>query len=182
MWLAKVKESYGDNLEIDWRPFTLEQANSKEGPEWKAWDQPNGVLALRAGEAAKRQGGKLFDSFLIALLKARHEERKDLTDLNVIEDIAKATGLELDQFKQDLDDPALFDIIADTYAEAIDQHGVFGVPTLLFGDGLSAFIKTYQPPAEDAVEVFEALSKVVTSWSFIGELKRPQPPWPKGVL
>ena len=182
MWLAKVKESYGDNLEIDWRPFTLEQANSKEGPEWKAWDQPNGVLALRAGEAAKRQGAKLFDSYLIALLKARHEDRRDLTDPAVIEDIAQVTGLELGQFKKDLVDPALLECIAETYTTAVDEHGVFGVPTLLFADGLAAFIKTYQPPAEDAVEVFEALRKVVTSWNFIGELKRPQPPWPKGVI
>ncbi len=41
MWLDRVKRVYGDRLEISWKNFQLEQANSKEGPEWKVWEQPD---------------------------------------------------------------------------------------------------------------------------------------------
>ena len=182
MWLAKVKETYGEKLQVDWRPFSLEQSNSKEGPEWKVWEQPNGLLALRAGEAAKRQGTKVFDDFLIALMKARHEDRKELTDPEVIDEAARSAGLDLGQFKEDLVDPDLLQGIVKSHTQAVEEYGVFGVPTFIFPNGFSAFLKTYQPPEEDAVEVFEAINKLMGSWNFIGELKRPQPPWPKGVV
>jgi len=56
-----VKEELGDELEITWRSFALEQVNSKEGDDWKAWEQgpdyeSRGLLALCAGEASKSQG------------------------------------------------------------------------------------------------------------------------------
>ena len=42
----------GDDLQIEWRSFALEQVNSKEGDGWKAWEQGSdyvsrGLWALR---------------------------------------------------------------------------------------------------------------------------------------
>ncbi len=187
VWLAKVKESYGDNLEVDWEPFFLAQINSKEGPEWKAWEQPEdstnlGLLALTAGEAAKRQGRQAFEAFQLALLKARHEDRKDLSDRSVIMEAAKAGGLDMDRFNEDLADKSIPEDLGKSHNRAVEDHGVFGVPTFVFSDGTSAFLKTYPPPDEDAAETFEALHGVITKMKYLGEVKRPQPPWPKGVF
>ena len=40
MWLDKVKRVYGDDLEITWKNFSLEQVNNKE-PENKVWERPD---------------------------------------------------------------------------------------------------------------------------------------------
>ena len=37
MWLAMVKEELGEDLQINWRSFALEQVNSTQGDNWKAW-------------------------------------------------------------------------------------------------------------------------------------------------
>jgi predicted DsbA family dithiol-disulfide isomerase len=187
MWLAKVRESYGDDLQIDWRPFFLSQINNKEGSEWKAWEQEEetptlGLLALRAGEAARRQGTKAFEAFQLILLKARHEDRKDLSSQEVIMEAAAASGLDLARFREDLADKSILQELGETHTQAEQEYGVFGVPTFIFPNGSSAFLKTYRPPDEDAVEMFESLVTVMDKWKLVGELKRPQPPWPKGVF
>ena len=187
MWLANVRKSYGDDLEIDWKPFILAQANSKEGAEWKAWEQAKdtpelGLLAMRAAEAARRQGTKLFEAFQLALLKARHEDRKDLSNPEVVTSAAESSGLDMAKFRSDLEDKSIIQDLGKSHTEAVEEHGVFGVPTFIFPDGTSAFLKTYQPPEEDAAEMFENLVNVMGKWKLIGEVKRPQPPWPKGVF
>lgn len=187
MWFAKVKKTYGDNLQIDWRPFFLAQVNSKEGPEWKAWEQTEddarlGLLAMTAGEAARRQGSEAFEAFQLTLLKARHEDRKDLSDPEVITEAAQASGLDVARFREDLTDKSIRQDLGDSHTTAVEEYGVFGVPTLIFPDGTSAFIKAYQPPEEESVAMFESVVGVMSRWNYIGEVKRPQPPWPKGVF
>ena len=187
VWLAKVRETYGDNLQIDWKPFILAQVNSKEGPEWKAWEQaedsPNlGLLAMRSGEAARRQGTKAFETFQLALLTARHQDRKDLSDPEVIMEAARASGLDMARFQKDLADESILKDLAESHTKGVDEYGVFGVPTFIFPDGTAAFLKTYRPPDEDAVKMFEDLLGTMGKWNYVGEIKRPQPPWPKGVF
>ncbi|MBA2776485.1 MAG: DsbA family protein, partial [Chloroflexia bacterium] len=40
VWLDEVREELGDDLEINWRYFPLEQVNA-QSPEFKLWEQPN---------------------------------------------------------------------------------------------------------------------------------------------
>ena len=68
--------------------------NSKEGDDWKAWEQgpdyeSRGLLALCAGEASKGQGNKLHNVFFMQLLEARHVDRKDVRERDVILEIAR---------------------------------------------------------------------------------------------
>ena len=187
MWLAKVRETYGDNLDIEWKPFYLAQANSKEGPEWKAWEQKEdsatlGLQSFVAAEAANRQGANALETFMLAMLRARHEDRKDLSDREVIVEAAQTAGLDMARFREDMADPTILPETGKSHIEAVEEHGVFGVPTFIFPNGASAFIKAYVPPDDEAVEMFEDLTDVMGKWKFIGEMKRPQPPWPKGVF
>ena len=159
MWLSKVKETYQDNLQVDWQPFSLKQVNSEEeeGPEWKAWEQPGALLAHRAGEAARRQGPKAFEAYHLALLRARHEDRRDLDDEETILDTARAVGLDVARFQEDLADKSLLEDIARSHTKAVEEYGVFGVPTFVFPNGATTFFKSYKPSDEEAVEMFEAL-------------------------
>ena len=149
MWLAKVRESYGDDLQVD----PLEGA--PRGPQ---------------------------GAFQLTLLKARHEDRKDLSDENVIIEAAQASGLDLARFREDLADKSIIKYLGETHTHSVEEYGVFGVPTFIFPNGTSAFVKTYNPPEEEAVEMFESIINVMGKWNHIGEVKRPQPPWPKGVF
>ena len=189
VWLAKVEESTGDTVDIDWQPFLLAQINSDEGAEYKVWEQPEIVdgsdktlMAHQAGLAAKRQGKEAFQSFFITLLKARHEDKVDLNDPAVITEAAQSSGLDLARFREDLADPDLLKELGESHTKAVEEYGAFGVPTFVFPGGQSAFLKMFIPPDEQAAEMFESLTKTMSEFVHVGELKRPQPPWPHGVI
>ena len=189
MWLDKVKAVYGDNLQIRWKNFQLEQANSKEGPDWKVWEQPNehqarSLLAAMAGEAARRQGDEAHERFHLALLTARHggEGRIPLNEEEPIVRLGEEAGLDAGKLREDLRDRSLLRIVGDDHTEAAREHGVFGTPTFVFENGNAGYLKTFIPPEEDSVGFFEHFVAITCHRSYIGELKRPQPPWPKGAI
>jgi hypothetical protein len=79
-------------------------------------------------------------------------------------------------------DPKLVDIIANDHTEAVEVHGAFGTPTFIFANGQSAYLKTFIPPTEESVDAFKHFLGLFESRPYIGEVKRPQPPWPKGAV
>ena len=190
MWLDQVKQEYGDNLQINWRHFSLEQINSRNGPDWKVWEQMDvrearALLSSVAGEAAKRQDDpEAFDRFHLALLTARHAgDRVPLNEDEPLIAIAEQAGLDVEQFRKDLNDPnVLAAVAADHEAATTQENGIFGTPTFLFENGHTAYMKTFIPPQEEAVEVFDNFVSLFGGRTYIGEIKSPQPPWPKGAL
>jgi protein-disulfide isomerase-like protein with CxxC motif len=121
--------------------------------------------------------------YLPLLLKARHEERKDLDDQDLLKSLAAGAGLDIPQFEKDLADRSILDEIAASHKEAVEERGVFGTPTFVFENGASAFLKMIRPRTpEEAEEAFDSVVRVMQSNITVGEIKRPQPPWPKGVF
>ena len=188
MWLDRVRSKYGDNLDINWRHFSLEQINSRNGPDWKVWDEldlreARALLSSVAGEAAKRQGGEAFERFHLGLLTARHAgDRVPLNKDEPLVEIATEAGLDVERFKKDLDDPDLLSTVASDHEAATGDMGIFGTPTFLFENGHTAYMKTFIPPEDEAVEVFESFVSLFGGRTYVGEIKSPQPPWPKGAL
>ncbi len=189
MWLDKVKQSYGDRLEITWKNFQLEQVNNKEESDRKVWDladqhEGRSLVAAMAGEAARRQGDEAFERFHLALLTARHggDSRLPLNEDEGMVQVARDAGLDADRFERDLQDRALLQIIASDHKEAAETHGVFGTPTFVFDGGNAGYLKTFIPPEEESVAFFEHFVELIDNRSYVGELKRPQPPWPKGAV
>ena len=191
VWLSKVEESTGETIKVDWQPFSLAQVNSDNNDgNVKLWEQPGVLdgtdqtfLAHMSGLAAKRQGEEAFKSFFMALLRARHEDKKDLTDPTVMEEAAVAAGLDMARFGEDQKDPELLQDIAKSHTIAVEEYGAFGVPTFVFAEGKPAtFLKMFIPPDEQAAEIYESLTKVMSEFDHVGEIKRPQPPWPHGVI
>ena len=192
MWLDKVKKAYGDNLDITWRNFSLEQNahNLKEGldSDWKVWDQDDpaqgrSLLSQIAAEAAKRQGDDAHARFHLALLTARHggEGRISLGDEDAILKVAEDAGLDAGRMREDMKDPELRRIIGEDHEAAI-ADGIFGTPTYIFENGNMAYLKAFIPDDEDAVASFEHYIALANHRNYFGEIKRPQPPWPRGVL
>jgi predicted DsbA family dithiol-disulfide isomerase len=195
VWLDRVKAVYKDNLQITWKNFSLEQnafalKQKAEGTEsdWKVWDDPNAnerrsLIAQIAAEAVRTQGEEAYEKYHLALLIARHggQGRAPLNDVDVLVKIAEDIGLDGARLREDMKDPALAQKIGRDHEQAVSL-GIFGTPTFLFEDGNVAFLKTFIPPAEDSIGAFNAFMATASQRSYIGEIKRPQPPWPKGAF
>src|SRR5439155_19249925 len=104
-------------------------------PVWAAAAsaQVRGRLAFPPAEAARRQGR--FDELHPALLLARHRDRLDLDDPEVVDRTAAGSGLDLDRFHTDLADPSILQSLAHDHRLAVAQQGVFATPTRVFAGG-----------------------------------------------
>ncbi len=168
-------------LDVRWRYFSLTQVNSKE-EGWTVWDAPTaekvrGRLAFMAAEAARRQNR--FDLFHAALLRARHEGRLNLDDVEVIDVVAEESGLDADRFHRDLADPTIVAALARDHTNAIAVHGVFGTPTFVFPNGASAYIRLAEVPrADGALQLFDSLLAIAADEPRVLEIKRPVKPSP----
>ena len=168
-------------LAINWRYFSLEQVNSQQGSQWKIWEQPEdylsqGLHAFRAAEAARNQGEAALSSFHIALLRARHEQRWDIADMNTLIEVAENIGLEMAKFRRDLGDRRLLAKLAEDHTFAVEALGIFGTPTLVFPQRQAIFLKMSSPPSasEECLSVFAELRQLVERRQYIQEVKRPQ--------
>ena len=187
MWLHRVKQVYGDRLEITWKHFSLEEANA-QGRSLRVWETPDiadaqALVAQVASEAAKRQGADLFERFHLALMVARHggKGRIRLNDPAAMLALASDVGLDADRLRDDMADPATAEAVGRDHTEAVDTYGVFGTPTFVFEDGAAIYLKALVPPEEDSVAFFEHFVALAAGRRYMGEMKRPQPPWPRGL-
>jgi predicted DsbA family dithiol-disulfide isomerase len=165
---------------MEWYCFPLEQVNSTLGPQWKIWEQPDtfmsrGLWAFRAGEAARLQGKELFERFHLAMLQARHAEKKDISDQEVLIALAREAGLDMERFRKDLADRNLLAKIGEDYTRGVQEHGIWGTPTLVFNGQRAAYLRLKPaPPAEESVKLFEELFAIICRRPYVLEVKRPR--------
>lgn len=176
-----MQEQLDDELQVNWRFFPLEQVNSAEGPDWKLWEQPDshrsrGRPAFQAAMAAQKQGAEAFDRFHMALLTAKHEDGQDHGRRSTLVDVAKAAGLDVKRFEQDLSDRSGLGRIGEDYTEGRERFGVFGTPTFVFPDNSALYLKVLPPPpAEDAIDLFEEFIRTARERPYVAEIKRALP-------
>ncbi len=171
----------GDRLAINWRYFSLEQVNSDKGAKWKVWDQPKdypsrGLNAFRAAEAARRQGEAGFAAFHYALIKARHEDKEDISDFSILARIAGSVGLDTERFKKDFNDKKILARLGKDHTNAVEAYGAFGTPTLVFPGDQAVFLKMRPPAPEESLAVFNEVRTVGEGRGNILEIKRPTKP------
>ncbi|MEE8420035.1 MAG: DsbA family protein [Dehalococcoidales bacterium] len=166
-------------LAVNWRYFSLEQANRRTGEGRKIWELPEdspvpGLRAFRAAEAARCQGETAFNGFHMALLEEKHGRKSDIDDMKVIIRVAQRLGLEMDRFREDFSRRQSLDRLAEEHTFAVEKLGIFGTPTLVFPDGQAIFLKMSPPPSpEESLAVFRELSNLACHRSNILEIKRP---------
>jgi predicted DsbA family dithiol-disulfide isomerase len=168
-------------VKVAWRYFSLAQVNSKDDG-WTVWDAPDsehvkGRLAFKAAEAARRQGR--FEQLHMPLLMARHRDRLDIDQPEVVERVAVDGGLDLERFRKDVSDPEILNGLARDHRQGVSEHGIFGTPTFVFPDGASAYVRLAEAPeGPDAQRVFDHLVAVAGGEPSILEIKRPRKPTP----
>jgi len=178
-WLESIKTEFDGGLSIQWKPFSLDQQNSEEGPDFMMWEHPDhttqGVPALVAAQAAKNQGDASFLRFQLAAFKARHDEQKDIADRSVLSNIAREARLDSVQFERDMDKRETWQAMGEDHLESKRKYEVFGVPTLVFGQGQAVFVKLEAIPdsKEERISLFELISEMAEKKPYLRELKRP---------
>ncbi len=182
VWLQQVKQAYGDRLQVEWHDFPLEQVNNIQGGDWKLWEQPDhyksrGLWAFRAARAARMQGKDAFARFHLALLRARHEQKREIADPQVLAAVADEAGLDMARFQRYLPDRSLLAKIGEDYTRGAQDHGVWGTPTLVFNGSQAAYLKLRPaPPASEAVTLFDELFDIIHGRPYVVEVKRPRQP------
>jgi len=179
VWLDEINEQTGGKLDITWRIFPLEQVNASD-PDFKVWEKPTeGSSTLRSFQAfaaAKKQGEDAFKKFHAALFKKRHIDGRNLAGQAVLEAAATEAGLDLDRFREDLTSNEVLAQIEEDYTHG-KSLGVFGTPTIIFDNGLGAYLQiNYRDMPSDPVTFFDEFAAVVRERPNVYEIKRPQPP------
>lgn len=164
--LSRVREEYGDNVEVDWRAYelrpdpvpTLDPDGDYLHRVWNASVYPmarslgmtlrlppvqsRSRKALEAAEFAREKG--VYSEMHTALFRAFFEEGRDIGETEVLLDVAGSVGLERDELRTSLAE-GLYTakVLAD---ERLAQRlGVNSVPTML--------VSRTDGPLEDAVMI-----------------------------
>ncbi len=162
MWLKAVEDAARINPE--WRFFSLsENHRVREG---------QGGRPVWEGEGQAPEGDQAYDRFRQALQRARHEGYLKADLLETHRQAAATAGLDLERFHRDLAEVDLTPL-AEEHAEAV-RRGVFGVPTLVWPNGRSYYLKiTDVPPADRAVALYDAIAGI-HAFDQVIEIKTPE--------
>ncbi len=90
----------------------------------------NTVRAMRGAIVAEREG-KLPD-YTKAGFKSAWVEGKDLSDLEVLAEVATIAGLDREKFLAAIEEPGIKEALKERTAEAVER-GAFGLPTFFVG-------------------------------------------------
>jgi len=158
----------------------LEQVNNEREPQWKIWEQSEdcesrGRRAFQAAEAAQRQGKAAFDRFHMSLLRARHEQERDIADMNTLLAVADRANLDMMRFQKNLAESRRLHKLAEDHIFAVENLGIFGTPTLVFSQRQAVFVKlSVPPPPEECLSAFMEIYHLASKRQYIQEIKRPQ--------
>ncbi|MGI8650479.1 MAG: DsbA family oxidoreductase [Rubrobacter sp.] len=150
--LERVREEYGDRVEVDWRAYELRPDpiptldpdgeylhrvwNASVYPMAEALGmtlrlppvQPRSRKALEAAEFARKRG--LYDETHHALFRAFFEDGRDLADKEVLLEVGESVGLDREELRAALAEGHYTDkVISDE--ELAKKLGVESVPTML---------------------------------------------------
>lgn len=149
--LARVREKYGDRVEVDWRAYelrpdpipTLDPDGEYLHRVWNASVypmarslgmtlrlppvQPRSRKALEAAEVAREKG--VYDRMHTALFRAFFEEGRDIGEVEVLLEVGESVGLDTDELRTALEERRYTEkVIGDE--DLARKLGVDSVPTM----------------------------------------------------
>jgi predicted DsbA family dithiol-disulfide isomerase len=175
MWLAEVEKA--GRIKPEFRFFSLSQNHETRegvsGPRvWERDTPAKGLPAFLAATAARAQGEDAGERFRIALQRARHEDHLPVDEHRTHQLAAERAGIDVPRWEQDLK-KSDFKVLEQEHREAV-RRGVFGVPTIVWPEGRSYYVKiTDLVPADRAVALYEAI-ETVHRFGEVIEIKKPE--------
>ena len=160
--MQKVAAEFMDKVCIIWKSFLLRpvpdprvtfndfrrdawiQANTREPTcEFRLWETneqyPNSSLpSLLAAKAASNQGTELFKRYHHSLFRALFTKNRNISDINVLLNLAECCGLDTLKLGEDMNDPKAHNSVIAEHSEAKDR-GLKAVPATAI-DGFQPII------------------------------------------
>lgn len=174
--------------------FAIEQVNrDPTATGWRLWDQPLdyrhwkdipdkrpllSFLAMAIVEAS--EPADIAQSFRLLLYMAKFDAGKDIAQLDIVEQVARMSGVAEGRISAALADPVVEAAararIAADWALARSEYAIFGVPTLRLDGGRPMYMRLADavPPA-DGPRLLETLCAVRHGPPEILELKLAEP-------
>lgn len=161
-WIRRVREQNG--LRINWRFFSLEEVNRREGkkhPWEREWSY--GWSLLRIAALLGRSDPELVDRWYEAAGRALHEEGRKAHDPETAAELLAEIGLDPGVVPDAIADPSTNEIVLSDHQRVVDAGG-YGVPTLFFPEFddhcLFGPVLINPPEGEAAMRLWGA----VTAW------------------
>lgn len=165
--LLRLQEEYGERIEIKWRSFPLglynlrpqfpvsviNQNRLRAGMEerslhFELWPEDkalpdSSMPAHEAAKCAQTQGREAFERYHMALMEAYSSHCKDISDRQVLVSLAQDAQLNVGKFVSDLESDFPQRRVLLEYEEAVKRGDIYGVPTVIIGEG--AVLETAVP-------------------------------------
>ncbi|HVF13837.1 MAG TPA: DsbA family protein [Acidimicrobiales bacterium] len=160
---------------VRWIPFSLNQASVEEGGR-DVWDDPgmaDARLAVEVGVAVRDSFPHAFLQVHQALFAARHDDALDIRDEQVLRRVLADNGLDPDAVLALVATGEPREAFRREHLQAVADHQVFGVPTVVVGDD-AVFVRVMNRPAGDADGARATIERVlalVDDWPELNELK-----------
>ena len=172
LWMRDVRDQLG--LTVNWRFFSLEEVNRREGkkhPWERQWSY--GWSMMQIGAILRRESMDDLDRWYARAGSALHVDGLKPHEPDVARHLLRELDLDPGVVDRAMNDPTTHDEIKAEHQRVIDSGG-FGVPTLFFGDHALFGPVLLDPPTGDAaVRLWHA----VTAWvefPHLYELQKPK--------
>lgn len=170
----------GAGWDVRFLPFSLNQMHVEEG-DAPVWDRPGsfpGLLPNMAGTWVRDHQPDAFPAVHRALFAARHDQARDLRELDVITDVLASNGADPDPVLEAMESGEALAVMRQEHDEAEREHGVWGVPTFVVGDQ-AVFIRLMDRPGGDgdlARSTIDRVLDLASGWPELNELKHTRIP------
>ena len=171
LWMREVRESRP--VDIEWRLFSLEVVNRKQGvePDYVS----SGWTALRTLALAKRQkGNEAVEKLYVALGDAQHGHGENIRERAGVEAATEQAGLGKAFVEAALSDESTIQDVLHDHQDAVQRYHAFGVPTIAIeGSNVGYYgpIINTVPQGNEAAELWDFTAYALRQPN-IFELKR----------
>ncbi len=161
MRLEKLSERYNDQVEVRWKSYALLMGRvearsisahsrgsrlraSQEEPDapFRPWEESKPYItsslpALEAAKCAQLQGEEAFRAYHSFLFRAFFAESRDISDPEVLLDMAIELGLDAERFRADLGSEKQKVTVISEHLELMSEYGevASGVPMVVVDRG-----------------------------------------------
>jgi hypothetical protein len=172
----------GADWEVGFLPFSLKQGHpADQKPD--IWDrddavEQSGIRALLAGIVVRDEFPDRFPDVHLALFAARHDHGADIRDEDVVRDAVSRGGADADAVLGRVASGEPLQTLRKQHEAAIEEHGVFGVPTFVAADD-AVFVRFMHRPDGDAgvaTATVERTLDLLTGWPELNEFKHTRIP------